>query len=61
MWSALSLKHRGRTEEFVLNERQAIYLKRNAWSQQTYCTADARLLVLTSGKFEPADYSTAPS
>lgn len=48
-------------EEFVLNKRQAIYLKRNAWSQQTYCTADARLLVLTSGKFEPADYSTAPS
>jgi len=61
MWSALSLKHRGRTEEFVLNERQAICMKPNVSSQQTHCIADVRLLVLTSGKFDPADYSTAPS
>jgi dTDP-4-dehydrorhamnose 3,5-epimerase-like enzyme len=57
----VAIQHRGRAEEFVLNERQAIYLKPNVWSQQTYCTSDARLLVLTSGKYEAADYSTSPT
>jgi hypothetical protein len=57
----VAIQHGGRAEEFVLNERQAIYLKPNVWSQQTYCTSDARLLVMTSGKYDPADYSIAPS
>jgi dTDP-4-dehydrorhamnose 3,5-epimerase-like enzyme len=55
------VQHHGRAEEFVLNERQAIHLKPNVWSQQTYCSSDARLLVLTSGKYDPADYTIMPS
>jgi dTDP-4-dehydrorhamnose 3,5-epimerase-like enzyme len=55
------IRHRGHAEEFVLNERQAIHLKPNVWSQQTYCSSDARLLVLTSGKYNPADYTLTPS
>jgi dTDP-4-dehydrorhamnose 3,5-epimerase-like enzyme len=57
----IGVRHSKRAEEYVLHVGQAIYLKPNVWSQQTYCTPDAQLLALTSNKYDSADYSTIPS
>lgn len=57
----IGVRHSERAEEYVLHVGQAIHLKPNVWSQQTYCTPDAQLLVLTSSKYDSADYSTIPS
>jgi dTDP-4-dehydrorhamnose 3,5-epimerase-like enzyme len=59
---AVSIRHRGREEELLLNRPgQGLYLRPNVWSSQTYTTADAKLLVLTSGKYDPSGYTTRPT
>jgi len=57
----ISIAYDGEKASFCLNRSgMAVYLRPGVWSEQTYLSAEAVLLVLSSESYDPASYSRYP-